>query len=87
MKIILIIVGFLLGYLIQDKKVKKKNRECALKTKMIENRDILIGNQESKINELRHKSLLYEQIKFIYKNEPNIISRHDKAKELIDMDN
>lgn len=81
------LLGFLLGYLREKPKLKKKTRECSNKKQMIENRDELIGKQEIKIKELQHNSLMYEQIKEIYRTERKIIDRHDKTKELIDKDN
>lgn len=91
MFIVQILVVFLIGYIVgfwqNYSKLKRKKRKCSNKKQMIENRDELIGKQEIKIKELQHNSLIYEQIKEIYRTERKIVDRHDKIKELIDKDN
>lgn len=84
--LIILLIGYTLGYLRIYNKFSKKEKECLNKKQMIENRDMLIGKQEEQIKELKKNSLKYEQIKHIYKTESKLITRHDKVEELIEKD-
>lgn len=85
--LIAILIGYVVGILYMYPKLKKKEHECLNKKQMINNRDMLIEEQENKINLLKIKTKIYEQIKEVYRTEPKIINRHDKVKELIEKDN
>ena len=81
------LVGYIIGFSQEHLERKKKERECLNKKQMIENRDILIDEQQKKIIKLKIETKIYEQIKEIFKTEKSLINRHDKTKELIDKDN
>lgn len=81
------LIGYIIGYVQQKQKLRKKDRECMDKKRMIENRDKLIEEQRNKINKIKIGIKTYEKIKEVYKTETKIIDRHDKVKELIDKDN
>ena len=91
MFIVRVLIAILIGYLIACMyiypKLKKKDRECLNKKQMIKNRDMLIEEQQNRINLLKIRTKIYDQIKQIYRTEPKLINRHDKVKELIEKDN
>ena len=84
--LIILLIGYTVGYLRIYNLFRKKEKECLNKKQMIENRDMLIEKQEKKIKELKNNSLKYQQIRHIYMTEKKLITRHDKVKELIEKD-
>ena len=78
--LIAILIGYAVGIWHMYPKLKRKERECSNKRRMIEERDRLIQKQKDDLK-------IYKQIKQIYRTEPKLINRHDKVKELIEKDN